>query len=211
MNLYFRAALVVLSFSALSACNISISNDSSDSPSANLDFNSRLQTPSAEGEYPDDRNDYAEFRSGRVNNNGNGFAYQVGRVSGTDDIVAVAGVLPTTTVGSAPTEASATYDGEYQMTIASETGSRSDPIRIRNEEGRITLNADFTRQTLTSTSGDLQVDGTIDGQTVGGTVTHSGVTANMAGSIGADRVVTAFSGDNGRTAIVGGILANRDR
>ncbi|MEM7615001.1 MAG: hypothetical protein AAF245_08130 [Pseudomonadota bacterium] len=136
-----------------------------------------------------------------VNGETSGFAYQYGRVAGTNRFLGVAGVAPNTDPGDVPTAALATYDGEYQLThIDNDTETK---------DGDITLDANFVSGTLTGRADGLEIDGTINGTTVSGNASYRGVTANMTGVIGDERAVTAFSGNTSREVLVGGVVAER--
>ncbi|MEM6497471.1 MAG: hypothetical protein AAF709_12185, partial [Pseudomonadota bacterium] len=135
-----------------------------------------------------------------VNGRLSGFAYQYGRVEGTNRFLGVAGIVPTTDPGPLPTTATATYTGRYQLAYASQS-------RVEGRDGQITLKADFEDGELTGSAGLLEIEGTITGQIVGGTASYRDVEAEMFGLIGSERAVTAFAGDNDRAMLVGGINA----
>ncbi|APX10394.1 hypothetical protein [Tateyamaria omphalii] len=135
--------------------------------------------------------------------NGSGFAYQLGRVRGTDTFLGVAGILPNNQVGGAPTVATASYAGDYNLSYADSNSFET------NVAGKITLNADFGQGTLIGQSGGLAVNGNITGQNIGGTASYRGVDAPLAGRIGNDRAVGAFAGHTNRKVLVGGFIAER--
>lgn len=196
----------------LVACGISIAGCSSSSSSGfgrstdridpGLTTKSQIITLNADGSLPEtgiDEN--ASLTVSNMTNNG-GFVYQIGRVAGTDEFLGVAGIAPNTRVGAAPTEASATYTGEYSLAYA-DRDEFSDAIT-----GEITLDADFSTRRLTGQSGGLSVNGTITGQTLGGTASYRGVDADLTGRIGASRAVGAFAGHTKDAVLTGGFVAN---
>ncbi|WP_130407275.1 hypothetical protein [Thalassococcus sp. S3] len=200
-----HAFAILTSALALSACS---SSSSSSGPGYGaLTPDSNLVTLRSDGSIPDQgfSGSGTSTEGGiLVTENGvtSGFSYQTGRIAGTTRYLGVAGIAPDTQVGPAPTAATATYTGDYQLSHV--TAALAD-----NQKGRITLNADFNAGTLTGQSGGLDVAGTINGSSVGGTASYGGVTGNMQGLIGRDRTVTAFAGHSQNNGVlVGGIIAD---
>lgn len=74
--------------------------------------------------------------------------------------------------------------------------------------GNITLDVDLDQKTLTGTSGDLVVNGTLNGATVAGNVTVRGVPGELSGQAGQAGVVAAFAGENKNTVYAGGLVAD---
>jgi len=144
-------------------------------------------------------------------------------VNGVDrddgQIVGLAGIVGTPTVGAAVTADSATYDARYEYFAVDNVSRSSDFISGQSipESGSITLEADFVDGTLTGIGGELTVNGTIDGTDLGGTVTanyellsRSGtVDGRLDGSIGTTGVIGAFAGDNSDTVLSGGFVGTR--
>lgn len=169
-----------------------------------LETTSKLVVLEADGTIPEEGFASSGTRgSGRnlqvVNGRTSGFAYQYGRVAGTDRFLGVAGVAPNTDPGGVPTAATATYDGEYQL---AHVGDTTDTKR-----GDITLNADFSAGTLSGAADGLSIDGTISGTSIGGRASYGGVNADMTGVIGTERAVAAFAGNRRGEVLVGGIVA----
>lgn len=168
----------------------------------------QLVTLAQDGSVPDQnfensgtRGSFSDLRSqnGRVS----GFAYQYGRVQGSNRFLGVAGIAPNTDAGSAPSTATATYTGDYALSYVNRN-------RAENRKGTISLDADFNAGTLEGRAGGLEVEGAINGQTVGGTATYRSVEADMTGLIGSERAVTAFAGESAGAVLVGGINAEID-
>ncbi|MEM6909869.1 MAG: hypothetical protein AAF494_14450 [Pseudomonadota bacterium] len=191
---------------ACSSTTISSGRSSGGGIGSGLTPASRLVTLEADGSIPD-QNFASSGTRGEVsdirNNSGavSGFAYQYGRVQGSNQYLGVAGIVPTTDPGGAPTDATATYRGDYAF-------SYIDRGRAQDRTGKISLDADFTAGTLEGQADGLEIDGTINGQTVGGTASFRDVDADMRGVIGSERAVAAFAGNNNGAVLVGGVNAD---
>ncbi|WP_147107782.1 hypothetical protein [Tateyamaria sp. syn59] len=171
-------------------------------------MDSRLVRLTADGLVPDvgiDTSKAANVATFNSSANGAAFAYQMGRVRGTDQFLGVAGVLPNSQVGGAPTSATATYRGDYSLAYADRNTFE------QSVTGNIVLNADFNQGTLVGQAGGLSVNGSINGQSLGGTASYRGVDAPLTGRIGNTRAVGAFAGNTNDQALVGGFLADRQR
>ena len=209
MRNLLKVAIILACAGAVVGCSSSSSltrgNGQIDS---GLNPEARLVTLNGDGSIPD-QNFARTGTSGRYSNltqsNGRltGFAYQYGRVEGTNRFLGVAGIAPTTNPGPPPTKATATYSGEYNLTYANRN-------QIERRTGTIRLAADFDEGELAGRAGRLRVDGTITGQVVDGTVTYRNVEADMSGLIGSERVVAAFAGDEEDALLVGGLIAEAD-
>ena len=209
MRNLLKAAIIAACAGAVVGCSSSSSLtrgggqiDSGLSPQA------RLVTLNEDGTIPD-QNFEQSGTGGRfsnlTSNNGRltGFAYQYGRVEGTNRFLGVAGIAPTSNPGPPPTTATATYSGNYNLTYANRD-------QIERRTGTIRLAADFDEGELTGVAGRLRVDGTITGQIVDGTVTYRNVDADLFGLIGSERVIGAFAGDEDDALLVGGLIAEAD-
>lgn len=199
-----KGPLILFCGLALAACSGS-SGSSSGGSSGGIDpglsTDSRIVELNQDGTLPDvgiDQNN--SLTVSNITNNG-GFAYQIGRVSGADEFLGVAGVTPNTRVGNVPTAANATYSGEYSLAYA-DRNEFGDPV-----SGAITLSADFNNRTLTGQSGGLNVNGTLDGQSIGGTASYRGVDADLTGRIGTSRAIGAFAGHTADAVLTGGFIA----
>ena len=202
-----RFCFSMIFLTSLGACSIS-SSSSETGPGIDpgLTPESEVVQLRSDGTMPDQGYAAGSSRVSRMrttNGRTTGFQYQYGRVAGTDRYRGVAGFAPDSDVGGTPTVATASYTGDYDLTYVGND--------INRERGRITLEADFNASTLEGEAGGLRVDGTIAGQTVGGSASYRGVTADMKGLIGSDRVVAGFAGDGPRSVLVGGINAERVR
>lgn len=141
--------------------------------------------------------------------NGNGFAYEFGSIP-EEGFFATAGVVPTTEFGSRPDSGVVTYDGVYELYHV--TGISEDDGMItgsgRRAFGPISLVGNFNQNTLTGTSGDLQIDGTIDGTTLSGTAIFNGVSGSLQGGVDSDKTIGAFHGKSSTELFAGGFGAN---
>lgn len=200
----FTVPITLVCGLALAGCSGSSSEttfERDSSIASELSTNSRVVALNADGTLPANginrRNSLSVLS---ITENG-GFAYQLGRVDGQNQFLGVAGIAPETVVGSAPTAASATYRGQSSLGYANRT-EFGPPVT-----GTISLNADFNTRLLTGQSGGLTIDGTIDGQTLGGTASYRGVDASLTGRIGSARAVGAFAGDTDDAVLTGGFIA----
>ncbi|WP_373635781.1 hypothetical protein [Yoonia sp. SS1-5] len=129
-----------------------------------------------------------------------GYRFAYGRLDGTDQFLGQAGFASTSSVGAALVSGDVTYTGTYNLALIGEV----EQIR----DGNITLLASLLDNTLTGSAGGLVVNGTFGATTaLDGTVSFGGVTADLDGAIGAERVVGAFAGDSASQVLVGGIVA----
>ncbi|MEM8980692.1 MAG: hypothetical protein AAGD04_14490 [Pseudomonadota bacterium] len=69
------------------------------------------------------------------------------------------------------------------------------------------MTGDFDAGTLTGSSGDLTVNGTLSGTTLGGTVTYDGQDGTLTGLAGADQAFGAFHSASGTMIYAGGFAA----
>ncbi|WP_322890239.1 MULTISPECIES: hypothetical protein [unclassified Yoonia] len=136
---------------------------------------------------------------------GQGFAYKAG-VASNQDIVAVAGIIPGTTVTAIPTTGNTVYAGQYRL--VSVGGFTLDNGLLRGTEtpvsGSISLGVNFAERTISGTSGNLAVNGTFVGNTMSGDVTYSGISGDLRGVIGGDKAVGAFHGESPTQLFAGG-------
>ncbi|MEM9642228.1 MAG: hypothetical protein AAGA19_12105 [Pseudomonadota bacterium] len=203
MGPFLKGIFLVLAMTALAGCE-EFSFTTGGGVGVGNQPSSKLVVLESDGSVPDEGFSTTGTRgSGEnlVTENGrtSGFAYQYGRVSGTNRFLGVAGVAPNTDAGTVPTTATATYEGTYDLAYISNTVERKD--------GDITLDANFVAGTLTGSADGLNVDGVISGTTVSGEASYRGVNASMDGVIGTKRAVAAFAGNTSRDVLVGGIVA----
>ena len=208
MRNLLKATMVAACAGAVVGCSSISVNTGGGQIDAGLNPEARLVTLNGDGSIPD-QNFAQSGTGGRYSNitqsNGRltGFAYQYGRVEGTNRFLGVAGIAPTSNPGPPPTTATATYSGVYNLTYANRD-------QIERRTGNIRLAADFDEGELTGVAGRLRVDGTITGQVVDGTVTYRDVDADLFGLIGSERVIGAFAGDEDDALLVGGLIAEAD-
>lgn len=200
------AAVALAALSATSAC--SVTSGDGGGVGGGLAVASNIVTLQQDGSIPDQnfantgtRGSFSDLRT--VNGRLSGFAYQYGRVAGTNRFLGVAGIAPSSDAGAAPNKATASYSGDYAFTYV-------DSGRVENEDGKISLDADFAAGTLEGGADGLEIEGTINGQTVGGSATYRDVEADLTGIIGTERAVAAFAGNRGSALLVGGIIADAD-
>ncbi|MBU2991668.1 hypothetical protein Q4555_16070 [Octadecabacter sp. 1_MG-2023] len=153
-------------------------------------------------------------------------AYATGIDQTRGQIVAAAGIADNPTVGeTVTTDGVVTYSTSYNYQIVDDV-TRSDTFisgerASRVFDGQTTLTADFGTGQLTGSTTDLDVNGTINGQNVGGNVvvnyniatsifSTSSVTgsidADLTGQIGSTGVIGAFSGSDSNTVVAGGLV-----
>lgn len=146
----------------------------------------------------------------------NGSVGTVAYTSGLDLVagqaVTATGIVGTPTVGSARTSGSGTYDVDYEYD-AIDSVVRTDTTLFGTRtyhSGNITLNADFDAGTLTGSDFNLDVNGTISGTDVGGSVTAQAFTSTVDGDldglIGTTGVIATFHGTDSNTTMAGGFV-----
>lgn len=147
----------------------------------------------------------------RIDSSGDGFAYTAGSIDG-EGLSAQAGLVAGTTVNFHPSEGTGTYEGVYELVQVSAISVSGDRISgfTSPRNGTITLTADYLAGTLTGSADSLEVDGVMDGRTLGGTVTYRDVRGQLSGLVGGDKTVGAFHGNDEDLIYAGGFLANRD-
>ncbi len=161
-----------------------------------------------------------ETRVARTSANSlSGYAFQTGAIP-NEGLFAVAGLLPGTTVTSAPVTGTASYSGSYNLFEITNIGISGGQIRgtpaLQTEP--LTLIANFANDKLVDDGGsDLTVNGTVNGTDIGGTVTFNGVQGNLDGLIGGNRAIGAFHGEGNvgpgtddDYMYAGGFIANRN-
>jgi hypothetical protein len=149
---------------------------------------------------------------------GSGYAFQTGAIP-NEGLFAVAGLLPNTTVTAVPTSGFASYSGSYNLVQVSNINISGGEIQGTPEllTEPLTLIANFANDKLVDDGGsDLQVNGTVNGTDIGGTVTFNGVQGNLDGLIGGNRAIGAFHGEGNvgpgtddDYMYAGGFIANR--
>ena len=146
-------------------------------------------------------------------------AYVAGVVPDVGQIAAYSGIAPNPNVGSAQTSGSATYLADYEYYLVDRI-SRSPTLvtgTLYQEAGTIALNANFNTGQLTGNAATLDVNGTISGSNIGGTVTadygflpSESLTGSLTGNIGTNGVIGAFTGQDSNTALAGGFVGTRN-
>lgn len=201
-QLYSVTSIIMIA-ALLSGCSSSSTTSVEQVINPGLRIESQIVDLNDDGELPDLDIDTTPGNSGRSFSdvtNGTGFAYQMGRIRGTQRFAGVAGIAPNSDVGNAPTTATATYRGSYSVAYAER--------RLQEQaSGTISLDANFNEGTLTGSAGRLDVNGQITGQNIGGTASYRGVEADLTGRIGSTRAVGAFAGNTTDAVVVGGFKA----
>lgn len=146
-----------------------------------------------------------------------GYAIQTGAIP-NEGLFAVAGLLPNSTV-TTPPSGTASYSGAYSLIEINNINIAGGEIRgtpaLRSEP--LTLIANFANNKLVDDGGsNLQVNGTVNGTDIGGTVRYNGVQGNLDGLIGGNRAIGAFHGEGNvgpgtsdDYMYAGGFIANR--
>lgn len=171
-------------------------------PMNQVQTSASFQTPDAAGAFPDDLDN--ELARVVLDSANNGYAYQYGD---TDNVLtARAGIVPGTSVASAPASGTADLTGVYQVRTVTDAVVGSDGIEGADffQTSLITLTADFGEATLRGDASNLEVDGSFASGTLTGEVTFNGLTAALTGIVGADQAVGAFQGSTEDSIIVGG-------
>lgn len=138
----------------------------------------------------------------------------------TDAVAAVASAgVAQSDLGAAVVGGTAQYRARYNYVLLNDVavdGGRITANAIRpSGDQTIFLDADFNAGTLTGSTFDLAVHGTVSGQTVGGSVIVTpqiGVTANgtLNGQIGTDGVAAVFVGKDDTSVVAGGLVGVRN-
>jgi len=163
-------------------------------------------TPDASGNINADIEN--NIQSGQVTIGLEGVAWTSGS-SENEGFKAFSGIIPGTEVAAAPTSGVVNYTGTYEV---GGTGliTRLDGIILGAsfvDSGAINLTGDFDAGTLTGTSGQLVVNGTITDTTVAGTVTYQGQNGTLAGLAGADQTFGVFHSNSDDLVYAGGFAA----
>lgn len=178
----------------LAGCEAQIIDDNTDS---------RFDTPSASGSFASVSNG----SSGGIFVNGQGFAFEAGASNDTG-LIAVSGLLPSTTVSAPPVSGSAVYNGRYELVRVSSFSLNYDTNEISGfalqDSGDISLTANFDSSKLTGSSGDLSVNGDINGVNLDGSVRYKDVRGTLDGLIGSDKAVGVFHGNDSDEIYAGG-------
>ncbi|MEP4197699.1 MAG: hypothetical protein ABJL99_18910 [Aliishimia sp.] len=167
--------------------------------------------------------DLSDESNGNVSSAGVGLAaYATGVDLTRGRVSANAGIQNGATVGAAETSGTGSYSARYQYTMiddASRTSVFISGTQITSAERSITLNADFDAGTLSGTTSDLDVNGTISGTTLGGSAVvdydffagPSGtIDTTLAGEVGSTGVIAVFTGNDGDTVLAGGVVGTRN-
>lgn len=149
--------------------------------------------------------------SANINNDGDGYAYEVG-VDDGNGFVARSGVISSTSVAALPTSGSASMSGQYsaaRVTSISLAGTQLTGV-ANNGSGSITLLADFEKHTLKGTSDNslLVVRGNFTGKALNGSVVYRGIPGTLTGLVGGDQAVGAFHGKTDSSIMAGGFLVD---
>lgn len=168
---------------------------------------SGFTSPTASGVIDGDLSNRVTGRE--IDADGDGFAYATGSISG-EGLAAKAGLVAGTDVSTPPITGTATFSGVYELRRITGIFISSDSISgfPASETGQIALDANFADGSLTGTSGSLTVDGTMNGETLSGSVTYRGVEGPLRGLVGSDKTIGAFHGNDESLIYAGGFLAN---
>ena len=130
---------------------------------------------------------------------------------------AYAGIAPGFDVGATVDTGTATYSARYTyVTVDYETSFFGLSGNPRSDGGIIDLSADFAAGTLTGSTGELAVDGSINCDDLSGTVTvqyssyDNPVTGKLDGFIGDTGTIGAFHGSDDETALAGGFVGTAE-
>jgi hypothetical protein len=161
--------------------------------------------------------------------NPNLVSVRAGLVSGQATAGAEA-TISTPSVGAPINSGKAIYDAQYAIVgvrdvtvtrvVGQPTEIKGTPFATIGTQS-VTLNANFDSGTLTGSTPLMDVNGTISGQTLGGSVsvnipvgaTNSGpfrpLSATLEGEIGSTAVVGGFAGHDDTAVVAGGFVGNK--
>lgn len=161
--------------------------------------------------------------NGSVSNASVGLVAYVSGLNADDGkAVALAGIRDNATVGNPVLSGTATYNTRYQYTGINNVFRSSSFIsgsQFESNERSVTLTADFGAGALTGSTSDIDVNGTISGSQVAGTVDVNygaiivgtgSLTTNLSGVIGNTGVIATFEGHDADTTIAGGMVGTRN-
>lgn len=157
--------------------------------------------------------------TGEINGSVTGAIGSVFSVAGlsSDGAVAFSGIAPSTDVGSPVSGGSAVLVGEYDVVgvediyvVASSDFEGQIYGTTFQENGPITLTADFSGGTLRGSAGNLSVAGNITGGALSGGVSYSGDAGTLTGDIGTLGAVGAFHGNDDDRVFAGGFVVVND-
>ncbi len=138
-----------------------------------------------------------------LSGNESGFRYAFGNLRQSDEFLGVVGIVPGSDPGDAITTGSVSYMADYQLVRA--TGDN--PVRVG---GEIQLDASFGTGRIVGADDGFVVDGTFTGQTLGGSVTYDGISADLQGVVGEDRIVGAFAETVNDGFLIGGFMGEAE-
>jgi len=178
----------------LSACGGSSTNDLTSANFVSLD---------ATAAFPNTL-DSISSRIDSTSTDGNGFAFRIGVLD--NQLIAEAGILPTSTVQNLPSAGTADFTGvAYASTYVDAEVVNGTLQGVDNTSvSSLTLTANFETGALTGSNADISVDGNFTANDLSGTVTHDGMTASLTGLVGTDVVLGAFQGKTEDSVIAGG-------
>ena len=128
-----------------------------------------------------------------------GYSYAYGLVADSDTFLGVAGATPDPYVGAEIESGSVSYNARYSL-------AHADVDSTTNAAGNIQLTAGFDSGRVTGEDSGLQVYGEFSGTTLGGTVVHDGIVAELRGSVGTSAIAGAFVGNSDEEVLVGGFV-----
>lgn len=197
-----RMGLMVMAGSIVAACD---PVEGFDGLASNAEPDSAIVTLETDGSLPDQG-----FAGNGVSGAGEtfltidgdltGYRFAYGRIANSNEFRAVAGFAPDSVPGDAITTGAIDYDGTYRLGFV----GRSE----QQLSGDITLTATFDDRTVTGEADGLVINGTFIGTDLAGTASFGGVTADLDGVVGQERVVGAFAGNTSGAVLAGGIYAD---
>lgn len=109
-----------------------------------------------------------------------------------------------------PLTGTPTFTGTYDMTMITDITGASGNLTgtTRDISGPLTLGIDFGAQTLSTLSGDLDVQGQFTGNVLSGTVSYDGLEGQMLGNVGARQAIAVFTRQEADSIFAGGFYAN---
>lgn len=148
--------------------------------------------------------------------NGASFA-QTGASADDQVFIAVAGITDSTNLGTPPTNGTATYNGNYELTYVAKPADGSAPSTANFETatGTVKLEANFSTNTITpttsATTGETLTlkDFLSIGNSLQLIANYRDVTGTARGQIGTNRAVAGMAGSGTTGVFAGGFIADR--
>ena len=161
-------------------------------------------------------------QNGSVSNPAVGLVAFASGSQGEGNVVALAGIRPGATVGTAVTSGRFTYNTRYGYSVGDDIKVDGDTIVGGRSTGvspdLLVLTANFDAGRVRGSNAEIDVDARVNGTNLDGDVTvdltvrggTGSIDAVLDGSIGSTGVIGAFHGHDDNTVIAGGLVGTRN-